>query len=220
MRITKASVKNRSLVVEYTDKKSLMNPDGEVMESVRDVNAKCQDICHDSLIEAFDRLKVHAVLIADVRDAIKVENAFALGTPLAEFNLEELKNIAIIGFVVVGNEDDGSEGVMIIFQKITGTRVLNITTPTVKFEDPDYAYGSDLQQVVSNCIFEVEEYLDGKVAVKQLEMNFDEGFDADGSPQLVKEPKAKKSKKKNLAEAFGLDPEDVVITISEHQEVA
>ena len=45
-------------------------------------------------------------------------------------------------------------------------------------------------------------------------------FDADGSPQLVKEPKAKKSKKKNLAEAFGLDPEDVVITISEHQEVA
>ena len=216
MRITKASVKNRSLVVEYTDKKSLMNPDGEVMESVRDVNAKCQDICHDSLIEAFDRLKVHAVLIADVREAIKVENAFATGTALAEFNLEELKNISIIGFVIVGNEDDGSEGVMIICQKQTGTRILNITTPTVKFEDPDYAYGSDLQQVVGNCIFEVEEYLDGKVAVKQLEMNFDEGFD--GAP-AIKEPKVKKSRK-NKAEAFGLDPEDVVITISEHQEVA
>src|SRR5665647_651632 len=220
MRITKASVKNRSLIVEYTDKKSLMNSEGEVMESVRDVNAKCQDICHDSLIEAFDRLKVHAVLIADVRDAIKVENAISSGHALEDFDLEELKNISIIGFVVVGEEENGSEGAMIIFQKTTGTRILNITTPTVKFEDPDYAYGIELHEVISNCIFEVEEYLDGKVAVKQLEMNFDEGFDADGSPQLVKEPKVKKSKKaKNLAEAFGLDPKEAVITITEHQEV-
>lgn len=201
--------------MEYTDKKSAMNSEGELAESTRDVSIKCYDVCHDSLIEAFDRLKTHAVLIADVREAIKVELALETGCSLAEFDLEDLKTISITGFVIVGNEDDGSEGVMIILQKKTGTRVLNITTPTVKFEDPDYLHCINLQEVVSNCIFEVEEYMDGKVAVKQLEMNFDEGFD--GEP-AIKEPKAKKSRKAKIEGFTAETSEDGTIIL--HQEVA
>lgn len=206
MKITKASVKNRSLVVEFTEKKTFINTEGEPIESVRDCKDTCQDICHDSLIEAFDRLKTHAVLIADVREAIKVENAIASGVSLENFDLEELKTISITGFVVVGNEDDGSEGAMIICQKKTGMRILNITTPTVKFDDPEYFYGSEFRNVIEGCVYEVEEYMAGKVAVKQLEMNFDEGFD--GEPE-VKGKKPKKSKKKIL-EAF--DNMDVTFT--------
>lgn len=220
MKITKAKVKNRSLEVEYSEKKSVMNSEGELVESTRDVSIKCYDICHDSLIEAFDMLKVHAVMIADVREAIKVEKVMEMGVLLSDFDLEELKNISITGFVVVGNEDDGSEGAMIIFQKKTGTRVLNITTPTVKFEDPDYAFGGELQEVIGGCIFEVEEYLDGKVAVKQLEMNFDEGFD--GEVSVKSETKKKGRKPKNLTEAFGLDPEKVTVSSYsdvEHEEI-
>jgi len=197
--------------VEFTEKKTFINTEGEPIESVRDCKYSCYDVCHDSLIEAFDKLKTHAVLIADVREAIKVENAIASGVYLEAFNLEELKNITITGFVVVGNEDDGSEGAMIICQKKTGMRILNITTPTVKFDDPEYSFGSEFRGVIENCIYEVEEYMDGKVAVKQLEMNFDEGFN--GEPAVKK---SKKSKKK-LLEAF----DDIDVTFSnipEHAE--
>ena len=44
MKITKAKVKNRSLDIEYDEKKMLMNPEGEMVESSRDVAVKCQDI--------------------------------------------------------------------------------------------------------------------------------------------------------------------------------
>ena len=222
MRITKAKLKNRSLDVEYAEKKTVMTPENEMVESSRDVAVKCYDVCHDSLVETFDRLKTHAVLIADVREAIKVENAIQMGISLDAFDLEELKTIFITGFVIVGSEEDGSEGVMIICQKKTGTRVLNITTPTVKFEDPDYAYCSELQSVVNDCIMEVEEYMAGKVAVKQLEMNFDEGFDEGVTVKEEKEPKKRGRKAK--IEAFSGDDMTISVsdspTITEHQEVA
>ena len=179
MRITKAKIKNRSLDVEYNEKKVFIGPEGgDPIESSRDLAVKCYDICHDSLVEAFDQLKCHAVLIADLRDAIKVENAIAAGMSLYEFDLEQLSTLQFTGFVVTGSSEDGSEAAMIIFQKKTGTRTLNITTPAVKFEDEDYAFSHEFAGVVINCIAEVEAYLDGKVAVKQLEMNFDEGFTA------------------------------------------
>lgn len=226
MRITKAKVKNRSLEIEYTEKNTLINPDGNMLESTRDLAVKCYDICHDSLVEAFNRLKPHAALIADVREALKIELQIEKDGHFEHIDLEELKTLSITGFVIVGNEDDGSEGVMIILQKTTGTRVLNITTPVVKFEDADYAYCGELQRVINDCISEVEEYLDGKVAIKQLEMQFDEGFDSESNVAEVKAPKKKGKKAKSLAEAFGLDPAEVSMTasfepsISEHQDVA
>jgi len=215
MRITKAKIKNRSLDIEYTEKKTLINPDGNMLESTRDLAAKCYDVCHDSLMEAFDRLKPHAALIADVREALKVEGCLSQGISFDQMDLEELKTLQITGFVIVGNEDDGSEGVMIILQKTTGSRVLNITTPTVKFEDADYAYCFELQEVVSDCISEVEEYMDGKVAIKQLEMQFDEGFESESN--VTKEPKKKGRKAK--VEAFEGDQESE-LPITEHQDVA
>ena len=214
MKITKAKVKNRSLDIDYTDKKSIMNPEGEVLESSRDVNVKCSDLCHDSLLATFDLLKTHGVMIADVRESLEVENAIRQGIPINEIDPENLKTISITGFVVSGSEEDGSEGAMIIFQKKNGTRILNITTPLVKFEDPDYPYCSEFREVVESCIEEVEQYMEGKVAVKQLEMNFDEDF---GGEAKIKEPKEpKKRGRKPKTEAFTGDEEP----IAEHQEVA
>ena len=121
MRITKAKLKNRSLDIEYTEKKPFLNPEGEMIESSRDIAMKCGDICHDSLIAAFDRLKSHAVLIADVREALVVEMAIQGGKHVNEIDTEDLKSISITGFVRSGDSDDGSEGAMIILQKKTGT---------------------------------------------------------------------------------------------------
>lgn len=221
MKITKAKVKNRSLDIDYTDKKSIMNPEGEVLESSRDVNVKCSDLCHDSLLATFDLLKTHGVMIADVRESLEVENAIRQGIPINEIDPENLKTISITGFVVSGSEEDGSEGAMIIFQKKNGTRILNITTPLVKFEDPDYPYCSEFREVVESCIEEVEQYMEGKVAVKQLEMNFDEDF---GGEAKIKEPKEpKKRGRKAKVEAFS--NKEVEVTFSDHptieaQEVA
>lgn len=217
MKIKKAKLKNRSLEIEYNETKTFINPEGEPIESKRELSAKCYDICHDSLVAAFDRLRVHVALIADLRESFKVEEAFGTGVHISAFDPEELKNIQITGFVVVGNSDDGSEGAMIICQKMTGTGVLNITTPTVKFEDPDYAYGSELGEAIDNCIYEVQEYMDGKVAVKQLDINFAEGFDAEVSIDGVSVTSKKKGKKKKI-EAFS--PDEYIEPVTEHQEVA
>ena len=193
MKITKAKLKNRSLEVEYKETRSFVNSDGEMVQSERDITSKCYDICHDSLIEAFDRLKPHAALIADVREAIKVELSIQSGQIINAFDREDLKTLTISGFVITGSEDDGSEAIMIIFTKKTGARVLNIITPAVKFEDADYDYCGELKEVAENCIEEVEEYLNGKVAVKQLEMDFDEGFAEDN---IIKQPKKRGRKSK------------------------
>jgi hypothetical protein len=205
MIIKKAKLKNRSLEVEYAEKKTFITPEaGDPVESSRDITSKCFDVCHDSLVAAFDQLKPHAVLIADLRDAVKVENAIAQGISLYEYDLEELSSVTISGFVVTGSEDDGSEAVMIIFQKKTASRTISITTPPVKFDDPEYVHCFELASVVQECISEVTDYLNGKVAVKQLEMNFDEGFNTDDI--AVIEPKKRSKKVKFLA---GIDVESV-----------
>ena len=219
MRITKAKIKNRSLDVEYNEKRTFIGPEGgDPIESSRDLAAKCYDVCHDDLVAAFDQLKPHAVLIADLRDAIKVENAIAEGMSLYEFDLEQLSTIQITGIVVTGSSEDGSEAAMIIFQKKTGTRTLNITTPAVKFEDEDYAFCQEFAGVVINCIAEVEAYLDGKVAVKQLEMNFDEGFNAEGVA-VSQEPK-KRGRKAKIEGFTASQDEDGTIILTQEENVA
>ena len=219
MRITKAKIKNRSLEVEYNEKRHFIGPEGgDPIESSRDLSAKCYDVCHDDLVSAFDQLKPHAVMIADLRDAIKVENAIASGLSLFEFDLEELSSIQITGFVVTGSDEDGSEAAMIIFQKKTGTRTLNITTPAVKFEDEDYAFSSEFAGVVINCIAEVEAYLNGKVAVKQLEMNFDEGFNAE-DVAVSQEPK-KRGRKAKIEGFSASREEDGTIVLTTEEKVA
>jgi hypothetical protein len=56
------------------------------------------------------------------------------------------------------------------------------------FEDEDYNYGSELAIEIENCIYEVEEYLNGKYAVKQLEMDFDQTESKDpDSPEFDQE---------------------------------
>ena len=197
MKITKAKVKNRSLEIEYKESRSFVNQDGEMIQSDRDIVSKCYDICHDSLIAAFDRFKPHAALIADVREALKVELSIQYGHYIYDYNPEDLKALSITGFVITGSEEDGSEAVMIILTKKTGTRILNIITPAVKFEDTDYAYCSELRDVAYSCIEEVEQYMDGKVAVKQLEMDFDEDFSSDVSAK-----EAKKRGRKSKVEGF------------------
>ncbi len=212
MKITKAKIKNRSLDVEYNEKKTLINQEGKPVESSRDVAAKYYDICHDSLINAFDQLKPHAVLIADLRDAIKVEDQLANGLSFYELDLEVLKNISISGIVITGSDEDGSEAAMIIFQKKTGNRTLNITTPAVKFDDEEYGFSHEFSEVIQNCVEEVEAYMGGKVAVKQLEMNFDEGFEQEST--IADEPKKKKTRKMKLGGV------DVEVSSVEQQEVA
>jgi hypothetical protein len=199
MKIKKAKLKNRSLEIEFKETKGFINAEGEAIESTREVSLKSYDLCTDDLINAFNKLKPHAALIADIRDAITVERLLT-DSHINEIDLEQLKDIDITGFVVCGSDEDGSAGAMIIFSKTTGNRTIYINTPIVKFEDGDsYFYCNQLSNVIDECVAEVEEYLNGKVAVKQLEMQFDEGFDAEVTISGA-EPKPKKRGRK--AKAF------------------
>ena len=223
MKVTKAKVKDRSLTIGYAESGSLVNAEGEIIESERELTAKCKDLCHQDLLNAFERLIPHAILIADVREAIVIDSHIEQGAKIDNLDLKEFENIEITGFVISGSEDNGSEAAMIVFRKTTGNRVIDITTPAVKFQDNiEYAFAYEFSDVISDCVSEVEQYLNGKVAIKQLELNFDE-FDGESKVKEPKEPKKRGRKAK--AEAFGLDPEKYDVTVSqesttEHQEVA
>ena len=95
MKITKAKLKNRSLDIEYDETTTFINSEGEAIESTREHAVKCNEICHDSLIYAFDRLRPHAALIADLREAIKVENAILKTVQVLHGHRVELKRVQL-----------------------------------------------------------------------------------------------------------------------------
>lgn len=217
MNITKAKIKNRCLEVEYSEKNTFINPEGETINTEREYVAKCNDVCHDSLIAAFGRLKPHAVLIADLRQALFVEEAVMMAGSINDIELSELKNIEVNGFVVVGSNDDDSRGAMIMFFNKRNSRTVVINTPVVRFSDPDYDYCTELEMAISDCINEVEDYLNGKVAVRQTEMNFDEGF-ADDAQVVEQQPvQAEETPKKKHGRKMKISGVDVEVILTKEE---
>jgi len=191
--IKKAKMKDRVLIVDMTE----IIMDEGVLKSENEINKKCDQLVHDDLISAFEKLKIHVALICDMKEAQIVNGDFSFD----EFDSEQLPNIKITGFVIAG--DNEHEGVVIIASKTIGTKVLNIITPFVKYEDEEYMWGGDLSISIQGCVYEVEQYLfNNKVAIKnQLEMSFDEGFEDESIQKKVSESDTEpeiKSRKRNI----------------------
>lgn len=167
--IKKAKIKGRSLEVELTE--TVETENGPV---TNEVTMKCAGIVHDDLIDRFNKLVLHMLLICDLRKAEKITTeTFELE------DLEEFSDYNVKGFTIAG--EDESEGVVIIgSRRFNSGKVLNITTPFTRFTDENdpYLYEGELYNDLQACIYEVEQYLyEGKFAVKQLDLDFD---DTDG----------------------------------------
>lgn len=124
----------------------------------------------------------------------------------------------VSGFTLAEGSD--GDGVIITGSKKLSTgKTLNLNTPVIEFYSEDYSECEALHEEITELISEVEAYLDGKCAVKQIEINFDPS-DEEGEVNIAdpSQPKKRKSrKKKDVSITFITDEDN---TISELEETA
>lgn len=138
-----------------------------------EVVKKCEYLVHQDLIDAFEKLHSHMVNICELdcsKDLVKVT-----------------------GFTLCDGND--GEAVVLVGSKTLGTgKVLNLVAPITEFHSGEYEYGAILNALVDKCVEEVELYInEGKSAVKQTAINFDE--DDEGSEVNIGEGEAPKKKR-------------------------
>jgi len=168
-KIKKAKIKDRSLIVEGEER--MVTEGGS--EVTNEVAKKCAALAHDDLVKAFDNLKKHLIKICDLRGAeyIDKEN-------IDDCQIPELENYTVTGFSIGGNDE--SEGVTLIGNRTFNSgKVLNIVAPFTQYAGDDYAFAIELASDIHAAVYEVECYLNGKCASKQLEIPFDEAETTD-----------------------------------------
>lgn len=167
--IRKAKIKKRSLEVELRETEDTSN--GPV---VNEITMKCSGLATDDLLTAFAKLALHLILVCDMRKAELINPDTFESDDLSAFD-----DYSITGFTI-GGEDDNEGVVLIGSRRFESGKVLNIVTPFTPFTDDQdpYEYEAELYNDIQACIYEVEQYLDGKYAIKQLEMSFDEDGEA------------------------------------------
>ena len=171
----------------------------------REVTVKCDQLTHNDLLVAFDKLKYHLSMICEQSETGQLT--------FEAFNREsDLRNFKVTSFSIGGSDDN--EGVTITGQKeLHNLKILNLNTPFTKYVDEvePYAYQSELVIDIMACIGEVELYMfEGKYAVKQLEIPF-------GENEEVIIAKPRKFKKGKIIEMTSEEPFGVFEDI-EHSE--
>lgn len=140
--------------------------------TVDQITRVCNNPVHPDFKVRMQALAVHAVLITELADPVKVKD-------LDEFHSPLLDKVSVKG-ISIGGESE--EGVTITFElKLSTGRVININTPFTKYyeENNGYRFGSDLQIHVDEFLTEVEAYLNGKYGEgTQLQIEFDENEEA------------------------------------------
>lgn len=169
--------KGRTLEVNYV---KVVRVDAGTVENK--ISEKCEYLAHNDLIESFKKLDNHLIAVCEES-----------GMP---------EDFRVAGFTIC----DGNEGEGVVLtgsRKLSTGKNLNLVSPMVEYYGDDYIEGQELQVDIQLCIDEVQSYLDGKCAIKQIEIDFNEEDEnstiniADGT-----EPKRKGRKKKATVEVF------------------
>lgn len=121
--------------------------------ATNEVVKKCGYLAHADLISAFTDIVPHMMNICEMHG-----NA-------GDFN--------VTGFVL--SQSEKTNAVMFMGNKTLSTgKVLNLNTPLQDMFGSEYPMVDELNKVVETALSEVEQYLDGKCAVKQSTIEFDE----------------------------------------------
>ena len=169
--------KGRTLEVNYV---KVVRVDAGNVENK--ISEKCEYLAHNDLIEAFKKLDAHLIAVCEESG---LPDDFKVG-----------------GFTICdGNDGDGV--VLSGNRKLSTGKNLNLTSPMVEYYGDDYIEGQELQVDVQLCIEEIQLYLDGKCAIKQVEIDFNQE-DENTAPIIADgtEPKRKGRKKKLQVEVF------------------
>lgn len=177
--IKKAKLRGHSLEVEMQEE-LMVDGSGSV---TNEITKKCNTLVHEDLKKAFNKLKLHLIVICDLRHSDIITNA----EEFDKIDLEQFKEYEVTGFSR-GGEDDHEGVVLIGSRKFSSGKILNIVTPFTKYADENdqYDFASELSLDIASAVYEVEEYLfNNKYAVKQLEMEFIEEEEASEEKELA-----------------------------------
>lgn len=162
-RITHAKItKLQTLEVSFKE----IYADGTTAE----VEKICADLVHPDLKEAFRSLIPHLIVICDQKGStiFNAKNINDLDSIDAWKDGEDYK---VSSFTIAG--EDQNEGITVSGTKKIGSKKLNLHSPFTKWEDKEYKYIDKLSEALHHVIDEVKEYLTGKFAVVQLEMELE-----------------------------------------------
>lgn len=169
IRITKAKIKNSQMELAYN------RIDGDNSATV-EVSEKLPYIVHPDLTNTFVKLRKHLAKLCDL-----IEGDVLNEVNFEKYLAEDLLNLFVTSFTISG--DDDNEGVVITGgKKLASGKVINLNTPFTRFRDEvdPYLFEDDLYVDIQACIYEIEEYLKGKFAIKQMEIPFDGDPDDEG----------------------------------------
>lgn len=176
IKIKKVNLSGRELTVEYDEINVPESGDGLVVTN--SVKKKCEQICHDDLIAAFNRLVPHFALLSEIRT---VPEAYLSDDDSAMFDECTLQSICkdivrVTGLQITYSLD--GDTVKISGFKYTKHSAVSFDAPQCQSSSTQYPYIDNLFEAVENVKSEVYAYLfEGKCAIRQAEL-FDDSLDA------------------------------------------
>lgn len=158
MEILKAKVtKDSTLTATYRDETGTVTIEGK-------------NLVTSDLLNSFSKLVSHMAFLCEQKEADGKE--FLEDLPN---NLDKV--IEVTGYSIGGDGDN--KGVTLTGKRFLKTnKVLNLNSPFTKFEDDNepYQFAFELEQAISTCEYEVNEYIfNKKWKVVQQELPFEEG---------------------------------------------
>lgn len=155
------------------------------------VNKNCDQIVHNDLKEAFNRLKLHLVVLCEQPEA-KLVTKLSFSSP--GFT-ETINNYVISGYS--NDSVDGIAGITIMGAKLLQSGKVVDLKIFVPFEDEEYPFSDELRIDAAACDAEVEYYIfEEKWGVKQERLDFE--CDEPVEANIIEEerPKGRGRKKK------------------------
>lgn len=175
--IKKAVIRKDRLNVNYNERFLEANYTNSIAKN-------CDQIIHSDLKEAFNKLKLHLVVLCEQPEADKITK-MSFSSPGYH---ETLSNYIITGYA--HDSDDGTDGVTIFGEKLLQSgKVVDLKIFTALTEEA-YKYAEELKIDILSCDEEVDQYLfDEKWGMKQETLDFD--CDEPQEAKLEDQPKKK-----------------------------
>lgn len=126
-----------------------------------------EGLIHSDMRECLTRLIPHLINICEQVES-PVKKGDVNGDP--EYISEEFKEYSVEGFHITGSGDD--ESLSIFGEKLITHGSLSLQSPPVN-PASNYDFIDELFELIEQCRYEAEAYINGKFAAKQQVMDFD-----------------------------------------------
>lgn len=168
--ITKAALKNDFCNYSYEIATGVTKGD--------EVNRKGSLLVHDDMFAAFKKLHAHLAAICEEVDTNRIKDIDAIAPYNEEAHLEnksayeksieyKISRFSVDSFSLSGTGENASVKLYGSKELSTGDHV-SLTSPETEFKGR-YHFVNELRAAIDDCIFEVEEYMNGKSKPRMIQ---------------------------------------------------